>query len=361
MNDQEIFQIIFSNFNESLKNYDNKSKSDFWIKFFNKSKISKINQSNLNNFRKPQIWGSKLSSGMDDDFGFFHTIEAYIQLLDTVKKKDFLDYVELKVGNPKYYSIGNVDLNHHEVSMFYSFKKISSYIKDNHRIVCEIGGGFGSLASKLKKKFDNLCIIIIDLPEAIILQSYYLLKLYPEKKFCFYNDFVKLTPDELKKNNYDFIIIPPWTKQKIINLFKIDYFINTHSFQEMDKEIVNDYFQFINKTIRENGIFYCLNKYTKTINNKPIKISEYPFDNYWELLSSQKGWRNENMHELIVKRINYENISTKKIIQNLPKDNFSIRKPSTNLYIKLFIRKILDVFMFLIPKKILLKLFKMYV
>ena len=35
--------------------------------------------------------------------------------------------------------------------MFYSFKKISSYIKDYHRIICEIGGGFGSLASKLKK------------------------------------------------------------------------------------------------------------------------------------------------------------------------------------------------------------------
>ena len=361
MNDQEIFQIIFSNFNESSKNYDNKSKSDFWIKFFNKSKISKINKSSLKNFRKPQIWGSKLSLGMDDDFGFFHTLEAYIQLLDSVKEKDFLDYVELKVGNPKYYTIGNVDLNHHEVSMFYSFKKISSYIKDDHRIVCEIGGGFGSLASKLKKKYSNLCIIIIDLPEAIILQSYYLLKLYPEKKFCFYNDFIKLSPDELKSNNYDFIIIPPWTKQKIINLFEIDYFINTHSFQEMDKEIVSDYFKFINKTIRVNGIFYCLNKYSKTINNKPIKMSEYPFDSYWELLSSQKGWRNENMHEIILKRQNNENPLTKRIIQNLPKENFSIRKTSTKLYVKLFIRKILDCFIFFIPKKILLKLFKMYI
>ena len=85
MNDQEIYQIIFSNFNESLKNYDNKSKSDFWIKFFEKSKISKINQLNLKNFRKPKFWGSKLSSGMDDDFEFFPTMEAYIQLLDTVK------------------------------------------------------------------------------------------------------------------------------------------------------------------------------------------------------------------------------------------------------------------------------------
>ena len=129
----------------------------------------------------------------------------------------------------------------------------------------------------------------------------------------------------------------------------------------MDKEIVSDYFEFIFNSINENGIFYCLNKYSKIINNKPIRISEYPYDNYWELLSSQKGWRNENMHELIVKRVNYENISTKEIIKNLPKENLSIRKPSTNLYIKLFIRKILDCFMFFIPKKILLKLFKMYV
>ena len=128
MNDQEIYQVIFSNFNESLKNYDNKSKSDFWIKFFNKSKISKINQLNLKNFRKPKIWGSKLSSGMDDDFEFFPTMEAYIQLLDTVKKKDILDYIELKVGNPKYYNIGGVDLNHHEISMFYSFNKPNYFI-----------------------------------------------------------------------------------------------------------------------------------------------------------------------------------------------------------------------------------------
>ena len=118
----------------------------------------------------------------------------------------------------------------------------------------------------------------------------------------------------------------------------------------MDREIVSDYFKFINKTINHDGIFYCLNKYSKLINNKPIRISEYPYDSYWELLSSQKGWRNENMHELIVKRVNYENISTKKIIQNLPTENFSIRKPSLILYVKLFIRKILDCFIFFSKK-----------
>ena len=66
------------------------------------------------------------------------------------------------------------------------------------------------------------------------------------------------------------------------------------------------------------------------------------------------------MHELIVKRVKHENISTKKIIQNLPKENSSISRSSTKLYIKLFVRKILYCFMFFIPKKILFKLFKMY-
>ena len=213
---------------------------------------------------------------------------------------------------------------------------------------------------KLKKKHDNLCIIIIDLPEAIILQSYYLLKLYPEKKFCFYNDFIKLTPEELKKNKYDFIVIPPWVKEKITSSMKVDYFVNTHAFQEIDQEAVADYFKFIHNTINEEGVFYCLNKYSKIINNKAIRISEYPYDNYWKLLSSKKGWRNENMHELVTKRIKTENIETKDIIQNLPKENFSSNTISVKKYHKLFVRKILDCFVFFVPKKILLKLFKMY-
>ena len=132
----------------------------FWIKFFNKSKISKINKSSLKNFRKPQIWGSKLSLGMDDDFGFFHTLEAYIQLLDSVKEKDFLDYVELKVGNPKYYTIGNVDLNHHEVSMFYSFKKISSYIKDDHGLYVRLVEVLGHSHQSLKKSIVT-CVLLL--------------------------------------------------------------------------------------------------------------------------------------------------------------------------------------------------------
>ena len=65
------------------------------------------------------------------------------------------------------------------------------------------------------------------------------------------------------------------------------------------------------------------------------------------------------MHEIILKRVNNENPLIQKIIQNLPKENFS--KPSTKLYIKLFIRKILDCFMFFVPKKILFKLLKMYI
>lgn len=151
MNDKEIYKIIFSNFTESLKTYDKNSKSDFWNKFFNKSKISKISKINLNNFRKPKIWGSKLSSGMDDDFSFFHTIETYIDLLDSFKKNDMCDYIELNIGNPKFYKIGGININYHEITTYNLLKKVSAYIKNEHKVICEIGGGFASLASKLKK------------------------------------------------------------------------------------------------------------------------------------------------------------------------------------------------------------------
>ena len=46
---------------------------------------------------------------------------------------------------------------------------------DDKSIICEIGPGYGSFASKLIKKF-NSKVILIDLPESNFLSAYYLKK-----------------------------------------------------------------------------------------------------------------------------------------------------------------------------------------
>ena len=251
-------------------------------------------------------------------------------------------------------------INHHEATTVNLLNRVSKFISERHGVVCEIGGGFGSLVSKLKKKYTSLNFILFDLPEAIILQSYYLMKLFPNAKFCFYNDFKNLTENELLENNYDFIILPSWSINKIKKTGFIDFFINTHSFQEMDKKVVDSYFAFIHAAIKKNGVFYCLNKYSKIINNAAVRISEYSYDNNWEVLNFKKDWKNENMHEIIVKRSEKKDNKLKELLNSLPKNNPSVYSQSLNNYIKLILRKIMNFFMFFIPKKILLKILKMY-
>lgn len=353
-------EIIRKNFTESKKKYDQSSRSDFWEKFYNKSNISNFTEKDLLNFRRPKIFGSKISKGMDDDFGFFTSVETLIDFLNINKKEELKKYTELVIGNPKYYSVSDLDFNHHEVTTVKLMQDISSNISENHKIICEIGAGFGSLASKLKKKYPNLTIILIDLPESIILQTFYLTSLFPEKKFFLNNDLQK-NEDLLKEKKYDFIIIPPWEKNKLPFKGKIDFFINTHSFQEMGKETIQDYFNFIHRNISSNGKFFCLNKYSKVINNKDIKISEYPYDDYWKMINNSIGWRNKNMHEILVERVSEKNFDTRKIIRNLEKEINKDKKRSNLLtFFKIFLRKLLDLFIFFIPKKILLKIFKMY-
>ena len=63
------------------------------------------------------------------------------------------------------------------------------------------------------------------------------------------------------------------------------------------------------------------------------------------------------MHEIISKRVKNSNKDFIKQISEIMKTNPAKRKIS---FLKIILRKILDIFMFFIPKKILLKLIKIY-
>ena len=67
------------------------------------------------------------------------------------------------------------------------------------------------------------------------------------------------------------------------------------------------------------------------------------------------------MHEILVEWVSEKNFDTRKIIRNLEKEiNKDKKKSNLPTFFKIFLRKLLDLFIFFIPKKILLKIFKMY-
>ena len=102
-------------------------------------------------------------------------------------EKKFIDEnTENLIGNPEQvYEIGNKKYNYNDLHNVNNLFQIKKKFKKNPKLILEIGGGYGCLMAKLKKNFNETKIISIDLPEALLLQSYYLHSIFPEKNFFY--------------------------------------------------------------------------------------------------------------------------------------------------------------------------------
>ena len=66
----------------------------------------------------------------------------------------------------------------------------------------------------------------------------------------------------------------------------VDAFINVRSMMEMNRKVIQNYFELIHNSLRENGIFACINRYVKEVinqsnTNEIYQMADYPFDAYW--------------------------------------------------------------------------------
>ena len=350
-----IKEKIYNSFDFAYKDYNSEIKSDHW-KIKNKHFLKKIKKINLENFRKKNI----LSDGLDDQGNFFPLVENLIDLTDLCGKKFINEFKENDVGNPdNYYVVNREKYNFNDLFIIQFTYKIRKFLNIVPKRVLEIGGGYGSLANKIKKLYPNTTLYLIDLPEAGLLQSYYLSSIYTDKKFFLYEDFKKLenTLNIEYLEKFDFVILPPWCLEKIKFKKYFDLVINTRSFMEIRFNEIKSYFNFIQMTIRSGGIFYNVNKYEKNTSGDIIKISEYPYDNFWKVLSSNQSWKQYNLHELITQRIKDESQDIISSLSKIKKKNLPFKAQSK---FKLMIRYFLDLIFKLIPKKLLEKLFKIY-
>ena len=117
------------------------------------------------------------------------------------------------------------------------------------------------------------------------MSNYYLQSHFPKKKIFNYSD---LKTNSVSKviNDYDIFILPPRILEN--ENIKFDFIINTRSFMEMNKKIIKEYFNFIQKKINQNGYFLNINKYLKSTVKEDIKFEEYPYDENWKVEISKK-------------------------------------------------------------------------
>ena len=323
-----FLQKIKKNYISSIQKYDNFSASNYWkASILKKNKLFKIH--NLKNFRK-----NGLSKNIDEDYINKKKSKDYFKIL--IKKygfkkiKKFLN--KKNIGNSEYMNIHKGYL--YSVSDLFLIKYLLDIEKkinlNKVKVICEIGQGFGMLASKFLtiRKFKY---IMIDLPESNFITAYYLKQKFPNAKIIQDVDLKNnsITEKDLKKA--DFFIISPWIKFKNIN---VDFFINTRSMMEMNHKSIKNYFKLIKNNINENGYFLCVNRYYKDLVGYPVELHLYPFGINWEIISSKISWKQSHIHFLLLKKSYKNNLKfkneLKKIKKNyiklLSKDSFFLRR-----------------------------------
>ena len=293
---------IFLAYEESIKKYAKLHKSKHWELNY-KKKRELIKSQDLKNFRK-----NKLSDGLDVKSYNFSIQKKFLNKLikDCGLNFVYKNLCKKNIGNLKFY--GKLKDKFYDNNQFYSIKWISilkKKFKDKKiKLACEIGGGYGCFSEKIIKNF-NCKFVLIDLPEANMLSTYYLTKHFPKKKIFIYNKKTNVIEKKILKK-YDIFIIPPWVKLKGI---KVDLFLNTRSFMEMNKKIIDNYFNIINKNINKGGLFFNNNRYFKNTVGHSIRFYEYPYGVYWNSIFSNNSWNEKHCHTLItVKTIKKGNI-----------------------------------------------------
>ena len=211
--------------------------------------------------------------------------------------------------------------NEFDLGIIYHFWQISrimdQLIGTDRPLIAEIGPGYGLLMSKIKKKYPKSRCVLFDLPEMSAVQTYYLKSEFPEAKILFYKDLVE-NGESLFTADFDFMILPG----QMIELMPkncVDVFINMRSMMEMNSAIIQYYFDNINRTIKKDGIFACINRYSKNTSDEPSIFKNYPYDDYWSIVLSQTSRMQNHIHELIVKRISKKSdLPVSQALKSLP-------------------------------------------
>ncbi len=247
--------------------------------------------------------------------------ESFTAFDSTFKNLDIFPFLGSKICSPltpTRFTRGDVSVStsFHELGLIWIAARISAVVKNENLedlSILEIGGGYGGLYEKLflmiGSKISN--IYLIDIPFNLCLQWAYLSKLGLAGIHNF-----ELTTEIDPTDHCKKIIFVPVDRMKEIK--KINFVINTRSFGEMTKEALFEYFGLIQGAIEAQGIMFNINRFEKTSKTENILLREYPYDSYWEVVGALTFPMYIRNYELITRRSSNVNSAFEGFLRNLP-------------------------------------------
>jgi hypothetical protein len=150
-------------------------------------------------------------------------------------------------------------------------------------VVAEIGGGFGGFAYHLLR--GRSCTYLnFDLPEILLIASYYLLKAFPERRALLYGERSgALTPAVV--SDYDMLLLPHYALPTL-SAESVDLIVNTASLSEMGRQTVAEYLSQVGRICQ--GYFFHDNSDRPVLNtggHVEIPSSQFPIPASLKLLS----------------------------------------------------------------------------
>lgn len=191
-----------------------------------------------------------------------------------------------------------ISLNYHDLLLLpYAWQiiRFGKPVLGDSPVILELGGGYGGMAVKLKTFWPKAKIYLMDLPEVLAIQAFYIQSCFPEAKVAMLEDI----DDGDIVSKADFVFLPGW-RMDLVPDGSVDLATNVRSMMEMSRSVINIYFFELQRVVRNGGLFACMNRYYK--GNEETRLKNYPFDPHWSLLLSQTSVIQPHIHELIVQR-----------------------------------------------------------
>ncbi len=243
------------------------------IKSYFLDKNERIIKENLINFREdPKLYQELFNdqfSYLDQKLGFkklyLESIDLILQehrLASKVDKTLLASISESRAGNNHCAIYRGKRVS--EKSMFHllmvnDIVKIIPFSSSHRSVILDIGCGYGGLVRILSYFTPNSCHILLDLPETLILTSYFIKYNFPEAKIALLEELSDMKNFDKYTKEYDFIIISP-SILKSLKKQSVDLVINSASMGFMQKEYQEFYLSQIDRVLKSGGYFYSLNK-----------------------------------------------------------------------------------------------------
>ena len=168
------------------------------------------------------------------------------------------------------------------VDEFYRIVEVMGWKQDDHVTFAEIGAGYGRLAHVVLTAMPNSRFLIFDLPESMLLSSYYLTTLFPEAPVLLYPESAT-APDAKERWQTARIAFGLPHQLKTLPRGTVDAFVNIYSFMEMSPQQVATYFDAI-EAIDPRVLFIKQHKHeVNLLEQSLLNAKAYPVRAAWKL------------------------------------------------------------------------------